>query len=500
MKKYKLLFLVVFAIFTSACNEWLTVNPEEEISEDLLFENGEGFRNALNGVYRTIGSSNLYGRELSYGLIAYLAQEFDGTKTYIHAYRTAVGYEYKYDRLQTVVDAIWVNAYNAIANCNNIIANIQQTDSMKFYKRSLEKALIHGEALGLRAMLHFDLLRMFAASPVDNSGAKWIPYVDVYPVMFPPKLTMKETFERIVKDLKEARELVANYDTLYMPSSVGYRLEYMGGNSNDDRFFGHRGYRLNYYAITALLARVYLYAGNLDEAYNEAYRLLKTDKGSTRFKFTSSSYDMKNGKIKLYDDVIYAGYNAKLGDIERQVNESGSGNYSTRLALQPDGANVIFKNEVGDYRYRYQIEVPVDEHGEPLKNGDRVLIKYREQSSDKSKGKYNTKMIPMLRLSEMYYILAETMYKKAASDAEKQKAWSYLEYIRNVRGLSSTPPTPTESSFMDLLYNEMQREFLGDGQMFFQFKRLKRPIPLKDGAELNLGTNFIVPIPDSENI
>lgn len=479
----------------SGCNEWLTVRPEEEISEDVLFESGEGFRNALNGVYRTIGSSDLYGRELSYGLIAYLAQEFDGDKTYTYAYRSAAKYEYKYDRLQTVVDAIWVNAYNAIANCNNIIANIQEADSMKFYKRTLEKKLIHGEALGIRAMLHFDLLRIFAASPVDNSGAKWIPYVDVYPAMFPPKLTMQETFERIIRDLKEARELVANYDTLYMSSDVSYRLEYWG-----DRFFSNRGYRLNYYAITALLARVYLYAGDLDEAYNEAYRLLNTDKGTARFKFTSSTYDMKNGKIKLYDDVIYAGYNAKLGDIERQVNEPGGDKSSSRLVLMPDGANVIFKNEVGDYRYRYQIEVPVDEHGDPLKNGDRILIKYREQSSDKPKGKFNTKMIPMLRLSEMYYILAEAMYKNAKSDAEKQKAWSYLEYIRKVRGLSSTPPTPTESDFMDLLYNEMQREFLGDGQMFFQFKRLKRPIPLKDGAELNLGTNFIVPIPDSENI
>lgn len=31
-----------------------------------------------------------------------------------------------------------------------------------------------------------------------------------------------------------------------------------------------RGYRLNYYAVTAELARVYMYAGKTSEAYGEA--------------------------------------------------------------------------------------------------------------------------------------------------------------------------------------------------------------------------------------
>lgn len=54
------------------------------------------------------------------------------------------------------------------------------------------------------------------------------------------------------------------------------RLEYIA--SGKDRFLGERGYRLNYYAITALLARVYLYAGNLDMAYDEAIKIINIQK------------------------------------------------------------------------------------------------------------------------------------------------------------------------------------------------------------------------------
>ena len=63
------------------------------------------------------------------------------------------------------------------------------------------------------------------------------------------------------------------------------RLEYI--NDGEDRFLAERGYRLNYYAITALLARVYLYAGNLDMAYNEAMKIIKVQKDEGFFDIIS---------------------------------------------------------------------------------------------------------------------------------------------------------------------------------------------------------------------
>lgn len=46
--------------------------------------------------------------------------------------------------------------------------------------------------------------------------------------------------------------------------------------TNDEKkFLSARGYRLNYYAITAQLARVYLYANMPDEAYEQAAILIE---------------------------------------------------------------------------------------------------------------------------------------------------------------------------------------------------------------------------------
>lgn len=66
----KLLYLIfVLPFFMSSCNEWLNVEPEDEISEEKLFSTGTGFRHALNGVYFTMESRNLYGKHLTWGIV-----------------------------------------------------------------------------------------------------------------------------------------------------------------------------------------------------------------------------------------------------------------------------------------------------------------------------------------------------------------------------------------------------------------------------------------------
>ena len=62
----KLLYLVL-PFFMLSCNGWLNVEPEDEISEEKLFSTGTGFRHALNGVYFTMESRNLYGKTFDVG-------------------------------------------------------------------------------------------------------------------------------------------------------------------------------------------------------------------------------------------------------------------------------------------------------------------------------------------------------------------------------------------------------------------------------------------------
>ena len=50
MKMNRLLLICILPVLFSACNSWLDVQPEEQISEDEVFSTGNGYRNVLNGV------------------------------------------------------------------------------------------------------------------------------------------------------------------------------------------------------------------------------------------------------------------------------------------------------------------------------------------------------------------------------------------------------------------------------------------------------------------
>ena len=93
----------------------------------------------------------------------------------------------------------------------------------------------------------------------------------------------------------------------------------------------------------------------------------------------------------------------------------------------------------------------------------------------------------MFKLSELYLIAAEC--------AEDEDAYGYLNKLRNHRGLSSIEHTKDIESY---IYQEYRREFLGEGQLFFLYKRLNRPLVM--GADIDMiGTKaYTFPLPISE--
>lgn len=143
--------------------------------------------------------------------------------------------------VNAIISDIWLNTYNAIANCNNIIANINNIEPGKFELGEEERDLILGEALGVRAMLHFDMLRLFAPAPATNPSGNYIPYFTIYPSTSEPYLTIDDFLGHVIDDLVKARRLVAPHDSLNMD------LERLAGRltgnlmTDKDMFFRLRG-------------------------------------------------------------------------------------------------------------------------------------------------------------------------------------------------------------------------------------------------------------------
>lgn len=484
MKIDKIIYIVLFCFLVTSCNKWLTIQPTDQVSEETLYSTAEGYHNQVNGVYRTMASASLYGRELTWGVVDALGQSYDyaGIHNAMHPYsQGAKEYNYEDKFLQPLIEDLWEEMFNAIANCNDIIAHAEKADPMMFYNRELEKNLILGEAHALRAMLHFDILRLFAPAPIKNRSEKLIPYVTVFPTKIPMPMDTKEVLKNIIADLEKGEQLTAEFDIFFKDNilDVRFRLEsYTSGGGQ--RFTNSRGYRLNHYAIKALIARVCMYAGddaNKEKALKYAEELIALNK----FKFTSSYYFGK-GNIKLYDDVIFALHSNKYKDIYSYINKD------SKLGLSIINFSDVYGADTKDLRAQQWLYDTSTKRYLPLK------ILHREGSGGKEI--YNNRLLPILRISEMYYIAAECLFGR-----DKTKATSYLKIVKTGRSANTNiSDALNQSDFNRLILDDARREFMCEGQIFFFYKRLNLPVRLLNNEEKALDEEFVLPIPPSNDI
>ena len=507
MEKYKWLSLFLVLFVMSSCNEWLDVTPDDEIDESDLFETGNGYRHALNGVYFALGDQELYGKELSWGVVDALGQCYlyamtsGGVDAMLYG---AHDYNWDHERMEPYVESMWKKVYNAVANCNNILNNIQEEDPNKFDYGEKEKSMIWGEALALRAFLQFDMLRLFAPAPVTNpSNRTFIPYVQEYPSYVSIPQTVDSCLTYIIRDLEKAQELLWEADSGRDCRS----LEFWEANIDDMSLFyrGKRGFRLNYYATTGLLARVYMYAQQKENAYNEAKYLIDVSEETGWFEL--DYYPMEYGSdFKSYSDMLWGLESVDLLKFETTVN------ILDRNDPAYLGVSGVSENFFG-------LDMDTDSQGNAICSDLRFqtwltqthdyydiyrFSKYAQRDASKTAAKIGNTLVPMIRISEMYYIAAEAIYETNLDEAKE-----YLITVKEGRGLYSSDNSVLQvenanvDNFMSLLINDARREWLGEGQIFYMYKRLNMNIPYVDEygqlSEVSATEDhFVVPIPNVE--
>ena len=90
---------------------------------------------------------------------------------------------------------------------------VEGADTTLFYKGEEERNMILGEAIGLRAYIQFDLLRLYAPAPSANPGERtFIHYVEEYPAYVNNKQTVAYCLDHVIKDLQKAQGLLKPID------------------------------------------------------------------------------------------------------------------------------------------------------------------------------------------------------------------------------------------------------------------------------------------------
>ncbi len=495
---FKLVSFVCATLMFTACSDWLNLYPQDEIKEEFLFSSGDGFRTATNGIYRKLATFNMYGSNLTWGIIDAWAQSYYIKQAPVsgggQAMRKIAEFDLRNVELVPTTNAMWTAAWNVVANCNELAQQAAIADPGIFKGLDWERQMILGEAIGLRAFVQFDLLRIYAPAP-SSVGFKednrlFIPYVNKYPSYINDHQTVHYCLEQIIADLKESQRILKEVDK---EASMGSGYRFSISSVTDESFGGTRGYRLNYYAVTAELARVYLYAGKNKEAYDEAKKIIDVESKHGYFTASTSTSPIKQGNVKMYDNVIFALYSpTELVEWDQQINHNSDGNSTEYyLCLDSDVAKELYGDEIdSDFRFKYQLE-------EKYYGYYYRTLKYYKQIESNTIGKTNNCLIPMIRMSEVYYIAAEAIF-----DTNPKEAQGYLELVKKGRGIRKKfDDVNVKSEFIDLLVNDARREFLGEGQMLYMYKRLNRPIEAAspyDDDVLPTDENVVLPLPDSE--
>ena len=172
---------LLFPLLMTGCADFLDVNPKGEVFDNDMFTSAEGYEDALYGIYAELGTEDYLYSDYMLWLPEVMSINVTTTNTGMQnmsqANWTATG-------APALRNGLWGAAYTAINHINNILSHIEAGGEDEYPDTPLYK----GEALGLRAMLHFDMLRFFGAPAWadDNYKQRAIPYVSRYSFSITP--------------------------------------------------------------------------------------------------------------------------------------------------------------------------------------------------------------------------------------------------------------------------------------------------------------------------
>ena len=486
MKKVRDIFCVLLLLCTTmSCENWLDVDPKTEIKSELMFHSESGFKDALMGVYLTLRDPELYGKEATWGFVDAIGQQTD-IQDQAAAYYNAS--RYNYSQTSGVSDALWAKAFNAIVNLNNMLENLDEQQNL-FTPATY--GVLKGEALGLRAFLHFDLVRLFGwgnlAKKPENLEKLCMPYMTKYDKVLTKQLTVGEVLAHIEEDLLASIELLNNSDPYGLaPKSDDYDLP------NEDKFFDNREKRFNYWAAVCTLTRVYMWMGRKREALPLATSFI--DKGGRTSwidSYTIDAYYEKDRDLTFSREHVFALDIAELFESVKHYidpNANKPNRNADLLYHSSERANKLFEAVNGvstDYRYKRWYN-KVNDYFDGW-----AFYKYWEVE-EYSHGS----VLPLIRKPEMYYMAAECLLE-TGNAADRIKAIEYLNTVRDNRGIAKLGNDMTAGTVQDEITKEYQREFIGEGQLFYYYKRLgfeKIPYSTKPGSD----AVYVVPLPSGD--
>ena len=471
MKKGFLYITIIMTMFCTACEDWLTVQPETSIAGENLYTTDEGCKQALNGLYLLM-RSGIYSPEGYFGgashleYMAWNLSPTEGTDTWnwaTHVYEQS-------ESMQNVNTYMFMGLYEIITNANSLIAG---SESNKNKLSTDAYNIIRGEALAIRALVHLDLMRFWGSVPSEvDASRKYLPYVTINSPDTYEYLTYEDYMTHLFADLDLAEDLLGKSDPVLTEAFTASEISTLK--------WSYRKSHINYYGVLALQARAHLWYGDREEALR--YALLIRDAvnvdGSPKWRFTTLEdeiWDNTETDLTCYSEHICG---VKCDNYDYMQGRAWRPNNISYLNKSSDFVSVLFDGNTDDFRYQRFWA-----YSNSFMGRGYYCYKYLNFYSSS----VSQKNFPIIRLPEIYFIIME-----CGTLAEANNAY---ELYCTARNISFVPFT--ESDRQERIIVEFMREYTGEGQNFFMYKRnnVRRMLFASEDCSVE---QYMIPIPEGE--
>ncbi len=411
---------IVIILFASCSKSFIERDPFDSVPDDEAITDESSMQNAVSGMYAGLRAVGCFGRDMP------VIGDVQADNTFVeveNSGRYLANYQFNFTSANAEYTDMWNKAYAVILRANRVIDADISGDNVPALK---------AQAYGVRALMYFKLVNIYARPYTDNPAGAGVPLVLHYdPYIQPSRNTIEEVYDQIVSDLQTAFSTADDYS-----NSV----------------------TLSKYAIEGLLARTYLYMGDkanaraaaIDVISNSDFTLVQPDK---YVDFWSDG--------GIHRDAVETMFEVDVDLINNNGTDDFSGIYADNYQ------DIYCTAEL------YNLYSPTDVRASVLipwqtKAGSPAVIVYKFPNAASTQDRDNIKVI---RLAEVYLIAAE-----ASLPANENAARNFLNAVAITRDPDFGGYHSSGSALMEDIITERRKELAFEGDRYYDLNRLQRTI------------------------
>lgn len=449
--------MVFITIASAGCSKFLDQQPQDFASSTTFFKNVTQLREVLNGGYA--GLQGLYSA--GGNLWAMTEMRSDNTTfEYNNEDRGTLQLE-NVDYFQVTTDnnyleTIWTSIYNSIAQCNGVVEHIDDVT----YDSEEEKAEIYGQAIFLRSMLYFHLVRLWGSVPLV------LTQVDDPSKAYNAKASVDSVYQQIIADATQAtKDLPQSWSS----SDAGRATRGAAYTLLGEVYLTRKQYQLSIDAFDKVTGY------DLLPSYGSLYQPANKNNAESIFEIQYSNAIEGEASDYLYTFApLYSGFKT-IGSFD--PNSGAGRNIPTR--------NMINAYEAGDLRKAASIAWFVDklniDKGYAEAQHDSVPFINKYASKPTVSGKQDNDFY-VYRYAQVLLWKAEAINELSGPNGE---AYDNVNLVRKRAGLAALNSGLNKADFRKAVYHEQRIEDAFENHRWYQLLRTgeAKTVMIANGAE-----------------